>query len=139
MRKDLATLTLPPRVILQSARKQMSRNRRRFTLVAPSPHEVRAVRNGNTIHETYNTNVSRQYLSRKRTRTDRDLRQSCKRLYERHRESACRGADDIQMASISGKLLAISTRNLDAGSLARRGRRPYWQIATASFYNPLSG
>lgn len=100
----------------------MSRNRRQFTLVAPSPHEVprRAVRNGNTIHETYNTNVSRQYLLRKRTRTDRDLRQSCKRLYERHRlESACRDADDIQMASISGKLLAISTRNLDAGPPSR--------------------
>jgi len=53
-------------------------------------------------------------------RMDRDLRQSCKRLYERHRlESVCRGAGDIQMASISGKLLPISTRNLDAGPPSR--------------------
>jgi len=60
-------------------------------------------------------------------RTDRDLRQSCKRLYERHhlgsagaRGRARRGAGDIQMASISAKLLPISTRNLADADLPSR-------------------
>lgn len=100
----------------------MSRNRRRFTLVAPSPHEVPRAQSAMEIRSTKHIipmclgSICRGSAHG----TDRDLRQSCKRLYERHRlESVCRVAGDIQMASISGKLLPISTRNLDAGPPSR--------------------
>lgn len=122
----------------------MSSNRPRFTLVAPSPREVSHAQPTIEIRST-NIYIIPMCLNsicrRSAHRPDRDLRQSCKRLYERHLGRACRGADDIQMASISTKLLPyIYPQPGCRHSLpARRVSRPYWQIATASFYNPLSG
>ncbi|CAL1676156.1 unnamed protein product [Lasius platythorax] len=98
----------------------MSSNKRRFTLVAPSPREVSP--SPQWKYDPRNVYIIPMCLGsicrRSAHGPDRDLRQSCKRLYGRHHLGrACRGADDIQMASISAKLLPISTRNLDAGTL----------------------
>lgn len=143
MRRNFITLISFLRINLQSTGKQMSRNRRRFTLVTPS---LREVPRAQPTMETRSTKriipMCLSSICRGSTRTDRDLDNRVNAFTNgtilKARVARAQAIFKWHQFLRNCSLYLPATW-MQAFPLARRRSRPYWQIATASFYNPLSG